>query len=345
MTARVLVVDDLAPNVKLLEAKLTGEYFDVVTANDGPSALEQVERMTPDIVVLDVMMPGMDGYEVCRRLKADPKTMHIPVVMVTALNDAADRVRGLEAGADDFLTKPVNDIALFARVRSLVRLKLMMDEWRQREQTSGDLGVLSDKSTIGSESTLGAKVLVVEDRALEATKIRDVLAQDEHWVERSGSAKAAYECATQNDYDLVVISLHLSDGDPLRLCSLLRSSEQTRQVPILLISEEDEVQRLAKGLDLGANDYLVRPVDRNELLARTRTQIRRRRYQDRLRTNYQHSLAMAITDSLTGLYNRRYLMAHAAKLMDRGVTSPSGCASTSGPSIRWPDTAARSSSC
>jgi two-component system cell cycle response regulator len=321
MTARVLVVDDLAPNVKLLEAKLTGEYFDVVTANDGLSALEQVERMTPDIVVLDVMMPGMDGYEVCRRLKADPKTMHIPVVMVTALNDAADRVRGLEAGADDFLTKPVNDIALFARVRSLVRLKLMMDEWRQREQTSGELGVFSDKSTIGSESTLGAKVLVVEDRALEATKIRDVLAQDEHWVERSGSAKAAYECATQNDYDLVVISLHLSDGDPLRLCSLLRSSEQTRQVPILLISEEDEVQRLAKGLDLGANDYLVRPVDRNELLARTRTQIRRRRYQDRLRTNYQHSLAMAITDSLTGLYNRRYLMAHAAKLMDRAVAA------------------------
>jgi two-component system cell cycle response regulator len=321
MTARVLVVDDLAPNVKLLEAKLTSEYFDVITAYDGPRALELVERTMPDIVVLDVMMPKMDGYEVCRRLKADPKTMHIPVVMVTALSDAADRVRGLEAGADDFLTKPVNDIALFARVRSLVRLKLMMDEWRQREQTSGELGVLGDSSTIGGESTLGAKVLVVEDRDLDARKIQETLALDEHRVDRASSASTAYEAATRNDYDLIIVNLRLTDGDPLRLCSLLRSSEETRQVPILLINEEEDVQRLAKGLDLGANDYLVRPVDRNELQARTRTQIRRRRYQDRLRTNYQHSLAMALTDSLTGLYNRRYLMAHATKLIERAVAA------------------------
>ncbi|NBB84548.1 MAG: response regulator, partial [Alphaproteobacteria bacterium] len=142
MSARVLVVDDVLPNVKLLEAKLTREYFDVVTACDGPEALAKADAEAPDIILLDVMMPNMDGYEVCERLKANPKTQHVPVVMVTALSDTAERVRGLEAGADDFLTKPVNDIALFARVRSLVRLKMMMDEWRMRETTSGELGVL-----------------------------------------------------------------------------------------------------------------------------------------------------------------------------------------------------------
>src|SRR6202051_2582136 len=137
MSARILVVDDVEINVKLLGAKLASEYFDVLTANNGPTALALCAAEHPDLVLLDVMMPGMDGFEVCRQLKADPATADIPVVMVTALSDAADRLRGLEAGADDFLTKPVNDIALFARVRSLVRLKRMMEEWRLREEVCG----------------------------------------------------------------------------------------------------------------------------------------------------------------------------------------------------------------
>src|SRR3546814_7477736 len=117
MTARILVVDDIPANVKLLEVKLTAEYFDVVTASDGPSALDRAHSDAPDLILADVMMPGMDGFELCRRLKADPETSHIPLVMVTALSDVSDWVRGLEAGADDLLTTPVNDIPLFARVR------------------------------------------------------------------------------------------------------------------------------------------------------------------------------------------------------------------------------------
>ena len=111
MTARVLVVDDVLANVKLMEARLTAEYFDVVTAMSGPEALAICDRAQCDIVLLDVMMPEMDGFEACRRLKASPKTHHIPVIMVTALDQPSDRVRGLEAGADDFLTKPVTDVA------------------------------------------------------------------------------------------------------------------------------------------------------------------------------------------------------------------------------------------
>jgi two-component system, cell cycle response regulator len=130
MSARVLVVDDLLPNVKLLEAKLNSEYYDVLTARSGIEALEVVKNNPPDIILLDVMMPEMDGFETCRRLKADPTVSHIPVVMVTALSEVEDRVQGLKAGADDFLTKPINDLALFARIRSLVRLKIMTDELR-----------------------------------------------------------------------------------------------------------------------------------------------------------------------------------------------------------------------
>src|SRR5207248_8170865 len=141
MTARILVVDDVLANVKLLEARLTAEYFDVVVAMSGTEALAVCERGLCDIVLLDVLMPDLDGFEVCRQLKANPATHHIPVIMVTALDQPSDRVRGLEAGADDFLTKPVSDIALIARVRSLVRLKMMTDELRMRAVTSKEIGI------------------------------------------------------------------------------------------------------------------------------------------------------------------------------------------------------------
>ena len=146
MTARVLVVDDIVPNLKLLEARLTADYFVVITATSGFEALEICKRGECDIVLLDVMMPGMDGFEVCRQLKKDPDTLHLPVIMVTALDQTADRVRGLEAGADDFLTKPIDEIALLARVRSLSRLKLVVDELRARAGASAQLGVTAAAS-------------------------------------------------------------------------------------------------------------------------------------------------------------------------------------------------------
>src|SRR5262245_25586034 len=152
MTARVLVVDDVPANVKLLEARLSAEYFDVVTAMSGSDALAICERAECDIVLLDVMMPDMDGFEVCRRLKKNPSTHHIPVVMVTALDHPSDRIRGLEAGADDFLTKPVSDMALIARVRSLTRLKMMTDELRMRALTSREIGIQNSEQAAVAEA-------------------------------------------------------------------------------------------------------------------------------------------------------------------------------------------------
>ncbi len=141
MTARILVVDDIPANLKLLEARLIAEYFDVLTADDGYKCLDICAKTSVDVILLDIMMPGIDGFEVCERLKANPRTAHIPVVMVTALDQASDRVRGLKAGADDFLTKPVNDLQLMARVKSLVRLKMLNDELRLRAETARSVGL------------------------------------------------------------------------------------------------------------------------------------------------------------------------------------------------------------
>lgn len=321
MTARVLVVDDILPNVKLLEAKLSGEYFDVITATSGAEGIQKAESQSPDIILLDVMMPGMDGFETCQRLKNNPATAHIPVVMVTALTDATDRVRGLESGADDFLSKPVNDVALMARVRSLVRLKMTVDEWRIRENTANQFGFVGNKGTFLAEPSEKARVLIIEDKSFESEKFIETLKRDDDEIIAVRGGDQAMEMAQHNDFDIITVSLNLQAEDGLRLCSHLRSNERTRAVPILMVAEEADMKRIAQGLEIGAHDYILRPVDRNELLARVRTQIRRKRYQDRLRSNYEQSLSLALTDSLTGLFNRRYLMVHLEKLLNKNKES------------------------
>ena len=313
MTARVLVVDDILSNVKLLEAKLTAEYFEVISAFNGQECLAKMEEGAPDIVLLDVMMPGMDGFEVCRRIKSNPKTAHVPVVMVTALDQPSDRVAGLEAGADDFLTKPVDDAALFARVRSLVRLKMMTDELRMRESTGQGMGLLDPAETLTENNQTG-RILVIEDRAESVGWFASALTPA-HEVSSADTFEEALVRVKGGDYDLIVVSLGMRSFDGLRLCSQLRSLPEGRHVPILVVVSDGDRRKLTQALEMGVNDYLTRPVDKNELVARVRTQLRKKRYADRLRHNVQLSLEMAITDQLTGLHNRRYMSRHLDTLL------------------------------
>ncbi|HWA03293.1 MAG TPA: PleD family two-component system response regulator [Rhizomicrobium sp.] len=313
MTARVLVVDDILSNVKLLEAKLSAEYFEVVTAFNGADALARMEEQPPDIVLLDVMMPGMDGFEVCRRVKANPRIAHIPVVMVTALDQPSDRVAGLEAGADDFLTKPVDDAALFARVRSLVRLKMMTDELRLRETTGQSMGLFDTADTLQDGET-GGRLLIIEDRPESLAWFSGAL-KPGHEIAAVDTFEEALVRARGGDFDLIVVSLGMRGFDGLRLCSQLRSIPEARNVPILVVVSDGDRRKLTQALEMGVNDYLTRPVDKNELVARVRTQLRKKRYADRLRRNVQLSLEMAITDQLTGLHNRRYMTSHLDNLM------------------------------
>lgn len=318
MSARVLIVDDVRANLKLLEVRLSAEYFEVVTATSGPEAIDIAERGLCDIILLDVMMPGMDGFETARRLKSSPATLHIPIVMVTALDQPSDRVRGLEAGADDFLTKPVNDLALITRVRSLSRLKVVVDELRMRAVTSHEIGVTPDIAETVSETGEGAKILIVDDRQSSAERIHDALA-GHHSVDVESNPQEALFRLAEGTYDLLLLNLDLSEFDALRLCGQVRSLERTRHLPILLTTEPGDQARLLRGLDLGANDYVVRPIDKNELVARVRSQIKRKRYTERLRDSVQTSMEMAVTDALTGLYNRRYMESHVGTLVERSA--------------------------
>lgn len=316
MTARILIVDDVPANTRLLEAKLSAEYFQVASARDGFEALRAAADWQPDLILLDVMMPGMDGYECCGKLKSDPTTLHIPVVMVTALGEPAERLRGLESGADDFLTKPVEYDTLMARVRSLVRLKRVLDEWRARGETARALG--ADGDLLDVPTIAGTRALVIDDWELGARIVGSALERDSVSTEVVSNVADALERTGRRAYDLIVLSLALAEEDPLKLVAALRAADRTHDTPLLLVGEARDHDRILRGFELGANDWLTMPVDENELRARARNQIRRKLYQDRLRADLGTALELALIDPLTGLYNQRYLHRHLDGLTASG---------------------------
>jgi two-component system cell cycle response regulator len=261
----------------------------------------------------------MDGLEVCRRLKDMPETAHVPVVMVTALDGAEDRIKGLEAGADDFLTKPVSEIALITRVKSLLRLKMMTDELSLRAATMQSVGV--DTTEIFSTNRqFNGRVLLVDDRPSSIEKVKTALGED-FSIDLQADPALAFHLAETVGYDLIITSLNLSGSDGLRFCSQVKMIENTRYTPVLLISDPDEKPMLLRALDLGVNDYIIRPIEVNELRARVQTQLRRKVYADRLRGMVTNAVELAITDPLTGLHNRRYLDSHLRSLVERSANA------------------------
>ncbi len=311
----MLIVDDIPTNVRLLEARLTAEYFEVKTASSGREALAILAEGDIDIVLLDVMMPEMDGFEVCQHIKASAATAHIPVVMITALDQPSDRVKGLSAGADDFLTKPVDDVQLMARVKSLVRLKALTDELRARAQTGQEIAIEDAMRAMDAANSEGGRILLIDDDQRSAERIRGYLPM--HRVDVLATPADAAMRVAEGDYELAIVSMSLSDFDPLRACSQMRTLEQARGLPILLIAEDADRPRVVRGLDLGVNDFIMRPVERNELAARVRTQIRRHRYSTELRQSVTQTLALAVIDELTGLYNRRYFDRHLSLMLEK----------------------------
>lgn len=314
MSARILVVDDLEANRRLLEAKLTAEYYDVLMASRGEEAVQLAKRERPDLILLDVMMPGgIDGFEACRRLKAQPETRHIPVIICTTLDDQGNRNRGLQAGAEDFITKPFDDVQLFARVKNLLSLKVVIDELRAREANGRKLGVIEETlqpDPLEQHRLITGNVLLVDDNPTQIKRIKSALGV-EHSVALLG------EDQNHGAPDVVVVCVNAKSFDGFRVIARMRSGAATRHLPILAVVDPDDRARAVRALELGAHDIIVRPVDEDELIARARTLMRRKRFMDALRARLDHSLELAITDQLTGLYNRRFLSVQLAPLTQR----------------------------
>ena len=258
------------------------------------------------------MMPRVNGYEICEQLKSDDSTRHIPVVMVTGLKDPADRRRGLAAGADEFLTKPIEHEILLARLRGIIRLKRVLDEWRARYVTMAALGLGGARDT----AMTNGRALIVDDLFIRARRLQALL-------ETSGITTAvvttdteACDAVDNEPYDLVILSLSLLSCDPLRLIAKFQSAALTRDTPLLMTAEREQNAAVIAGLNLGAADCMMMPLDEAECLLRVKNLIRRKRHQDALRDDVAQALALAVIDPLTKLYNRRYMMTHLERLCD-----------------------------
>jgi two-component system cell cycle response regulator len=318
LTARLLVVDDVPSNGRLLAARLSAEYYDVRTVSNGRDVQDIATDWQPDAILLDVLMPDMDGYEVCRRLKSQSTTTHIPVVMVTALKEQSDRQNGLRVGADEFLSKPIEHPILLARLRGIIRLKQLLDEWRARGVAAASLGLMPQHPT----ATESSSVLIIDDLSTRALRMRDILAQKNIGSVLVQHDNAVLPAIQSAPFDLIVLSLSLLSSDPLRLIARLRAAATTRDTPLLLIAAADQRDALISGLDLGASDCLTLPLDETEFFLRVNNHIQRKLYQDRLRSEVGTALELAVIDPLTQLYNRRFMTTHLQRLAASPAQDP-----------------------
>jgi two-component system cell cycle response regulator len=315
VTARVLVVDDSAGSMALLQAQLASEYLEVIPASDGAEALVQVARCQPDLVLLDAIMPGLSGFDVCRRLRADPATTHLPVVMVTTLDQPEDRMAAFQAGADDFMTKPIHMLTLMARVRRLVQSKMVIDELRIRghEDPGSNLKSRDDITFPDVDVTGGQVLLVIEDRDV----IRDVrlALSPSYQLHIDRDAEDALLVVQRAELDLIMIDLSHTGTDGLRVCSRLRSMEATRDTPLLALLQDDQKVARVRTLEIGVDGIVTPPIHPGELLACVASRLRRKRFSDHLRNSLRASLDRLVKDPLTSMHNRRYLEQHLGPLV------------------------------
>ena len=316
MAGKVLIVDDIEQNLRLLEAKLKMEYYTVYTADNGFDCLKMAKEKSPDIILLDVMMPEMDGFQACRKLKDDPATASIPVVMVTALTEQEDKIRGLESGADDFITKPIDEFHLFARVRSLIRIKELFDELKLRDKTNSQLGGSQIKhySAVDIRST----IVIINDDIFQVRKMKERLEQDGHKVIIHNPSEPL-DILQKTEFDLAIVSTMMEESNGLRISVEIKGMEDKRKIPVLIMVDESNKETMLKGLQVGIDDYIIEPLDINELMARVRTLLRRKKIQDSLRVGIEDSINASVIDQLTKLFNRRYLEQHLGTIFKDSI--------------------------
>ena len=302
--AKILAVDDEPMIIQFYQAALGDQGYQVATAKDGREGLAQVASFQPDVILLDVVMPELDGFQVTERLKADPATAGIPIILVTGLGSIEDRVKGLEAGADDFLGKPFNLDELLVRVRSLVKLKKLQDQLRQVEAASPQAGRPAATAAFPERKPV---ILVVEDDERIIKICATVLGSGGYQVVSAPDGPGMFLAIERDVPDLIILDLMLPGMDGVEVLGKIKENPLARDVPVVVLTAIGDLKTKVKTLQIGADDYLVKPVSSLELLARVRANLRKHEYERRLKYQLDQSFIQSITDPLTGLHNRRYL--------------------------------------
>ena len=303
---KILIVDDDPTNVKLLAAKLGDLKYTIVRAYGGEDALQKIKSECPDLVLLDVMMPGLNGFEVTARIKNDPETADIPIILVTALDGSDNKTKGLEAGADDFLNKPVHTAELKARVKSLLRLKRYSDQLKARAQARGM--VLNPFAHDDSMPDLKLpNLLIVEDSQTDAKMIKFMLNSLACKISVVNSGEEALSICSNHQVDIMILDMLLPGLDGYEVVKRVKENEATQSTQIIVVTSLQDIESKIKSYEFGVDDFLVKPINFNEFRARVNSLIKKKAYHDKLMGNLEAAVQAAITDKLTGAYNSGYM--------------------------------------
>ena len=260
---RILIVDDMPVNVKILSAKFRNSGYEVFAAHNGEEAIKIAREENPDVMLLDVMMPGMDGLEVTGILKGDPETKAINIILVTALTSTDDVVAGLDAGADDFVTKPANQTELLARVDSLVKLKKLHEE----RKSGGAAGKRDPEER--------PRILIIDDDVKTSAlwvKVLDPFYDCETTVEGGAGLKRLEEAP---GVELIILDLLLPDMHGLDFLKKVKANSALMDIPVIIISCMSDQETRIRGIEFGADDYMVKPVNSSEMIARVKAGVRK----------------------------------------------------------------------
>jgi two-component system cell cycle response regulator len=303
--AKVLIVDDDPTNVKLLAAKLGDSGYIHLKAYSGEEALRIARSEKPDLMLLDIMMPDLNGFEVAAQMKNSHETANIPIILVTALDGSDNKTKGLEAGADDFLNKPVNTAELKTRVKSLLRLKRYSDQLKTRAQAEGMVltSFLSDETLL--ESSLPS-ILIVEDSPADAKLFKSLLNSLACNIWTAHSGEEALSICSNYRIDVMILDVLLPGRDGYEIVKQVKENGPTQSLQIIVVTALQDIESKIKAFEFGADDYLVKPVNFNEFRARVNSLLKKKAYYDQLRANLDAAVQSAITDRLTGTYNKGY---------------------------------------
>ncbi|MBL4645045.1 MAG: PleD family two-component system response regulator [Rhizobiales bacterium] len=306
-------------NLRLLTKRLEAEYYSVTALDNGLDAIAYCQEYPVDVLLLDVVMPGLDGFETCRALKSEPATKDIPIILLTSLNTQKDRLKGFELGADDFISKPVNDVALVSRIKIFAQQKLMLEDLRAHSTKAfqDDLAIDLDQE-LSIDDGRNGKILVLDDNAEVAQKLAAQLS-DEQEVEILATSVALSSLKSAADWNAIVLNFNQQEIDPLIFISRLKAQRDLRHVPVLAIVEPSQEKKLQKGFELGVTNYLFSPFQQDELKARVRREVSQNRMLRELHDDVENTMELAVTDPLTGLQNRRFLERQLATLIDQSL--------------------------
>lgn len=321
MSGRILIIDTIATNRIVLKVKMLSAQFAVDACSCQEEATAIIEKNRPDLILMNLSNPVEDPHEFCRRIKADPKTGAIAIIAIGVADTSRARLAALDAGADDVLPRPINDTLLMARIRSLLRAHSANQELLLRDSTSRTLGF---QETPKPFETAAHVTLLSTDRDVFATMTRALQQQlrlNMRQLEPNCGIKRAEVGPAPDLFIVDAGAVRSGQAAMFGLVSDLHSRAETRQSTLLVIAPPDQPELAAMFLDLGADDVVTRNTSDGEIMLRARALIRRKFMHDQMRDMVRDGLHAAVTDPLTGLYNRRYLDTHLPPLAEQSHMS------------------------